>query len=87
MLLRMSVPRDTPEAVKADLLVDWYRSLDGRLKSIGEGLEDWKRAGSPNVPWGGDSLVASRQRVDTRIRRLLDGPGLRERVNRLIAKP
>jgi hypothetical protein len=26
------------------VLVNWYRSLDGRLKSIGEGLEDW------NVP-------------------------------------
>jgi hypothetical protein len=72
--------------VKLDLLVTWFRALDGRLKSIGEGLEDRKRAGNPNVPWGGDSLVAWRQRVNTRMRQLLDGPGLLERVNRLIAK-
>jgi hypothetical protein len=86
MLLPMSFPRDTPEAAKAVLLVHWYKVLDRRLKSIGEALDDWKRAGNPNVPWGGNSLVAWRQRVDTRMRQLLDGPGLLERVNRLIAK-
>jgi hypothetical protein len=82
----MSIPADTPEAVKVDLLAHWYRALDGRLKSIGEALEDWKRAGNPNVACGGNCLVAWRQKVDTRMRQLLDGPGLLDRVNRLIAK-
>jgi hypothetical protein len=73
--------------VKADLLAHWYKVLDHRPKSIGEGLEDWKRAGNPNVPWGGDSLVALRQGVDMRIRQLHDCPGMLERVNRLIVGP
>jgi hypothetical protein len=83
MLLRMSVPQDTPEAVKADLLVHWCRVLDHRLQFIGEGLEHWKRSGNPNVPWG-DDHHAELQRIDTRIWRSLDLPGLLERVNRLI---
>jgi hypothetical protein len=78
----MSAPIDTPESIKADLLAFWYKVLDRRLQFIGEGLEHWKRSGHPNVRWG-DSLMALRQRVDTRFRELYEIPSLLDRVNRL----
>jgi hypothetical protein len=83
MLLPMGVPEDTPEAVKAELLVHWCRVLKLRLQFIGEGLEHWKRCGNPNRPWG-DYRRAELQRIDARIWKSYDLPGLVERVNRLI---
>jgi hypothetical protein len=79
----MSVPADTPEAIKADLLVHWYKILDCRLQFIGEGLEHWKNSSNRDVRWG-DPLMAIRQRVDRRFRELHKIPELLERVNRLL---